>query len=213
MGTRKIRSDKGGHHNYPKRNKNVAADIKISNKQQLLNLINANLETLTAEHNTQLAVIKGEIKKYGTSPTYESLLKEEEALPNEVGKTFHTLLKLKANLENRRMVTTKALKIYSEMIFSPGAHLTREQRGGKLLLNMLSRYGVDVSDTTAIRKALGGYTPKEIYDAWLDMGHDSEDWYETTDSDEITVTIDEIVAFLNERAKQKDPALDKLLGV
>ena len=210
---RKERSDKGGKHNYPKRNKNVAADIKISNKQQLLNLINANLDTLISEHNTQLAIIKKNIEDYGTSPMYQKLLKEEENQPNEIGKTFHTLLKLKANLENRKMVTNKALKLYSEMIFAPGEHLSKEQRGGKLLLNMLSRHGVDVSNTTAINKALGGYSPKEIYEGWLDMNHDSEDWYDATDSDDIKATIQEIVDFLNNRANQTDPAIDKLLGI
>ena len=210
---RKQRSDKGGHHNYPKRNKNVAADIKISNKQQLLNLVNANIQYLNLEHNRKLSYLKDNYKKVAMGKSEEAkkdmigMIKNEMESFHGEGATLPTLLKLKKDLEGRRMVTNKALKLYTEMIYAPGEHLSREERGGKLMLNMLAKNGINVGDTTAIRHALGGYSPKELYDAWIEIDGEG-DWYETLDHDDIQATLQELVDYLNNRnSMPKDQAL------
>ena len=201
---RKERSDKGGKHNYPKRNKNVAADIKISNKQQLLNLINANISHLQLQHTKKLAILKDTYKQvvFGKSEEAKqdvlSSIRNEMETIHEEGSTLPSLLKLKKELEGRRMVTTKSFKLYSEMIFDPGAHLTREERGGKLMLNMLAKNGIDIGNTTAIRYALGGYSPQELYKAWLEIDGEG-DWYDVLDHDDIQATLQELVEYLNNR--------------
>ena len=201
---RKERSDKGGKHNYPKRNKNVAADIKISNKQQLLNLVNANIQHLQLQHTKKLAILKDTYKQVVTGKSEEakqdvlSSIRNEMETIHEEGSTLPSLLKLKKELEGRRIVTTKSLKLYSEMIFDPGAHLSREERGGKLMLNMLAKNGIDIGNTTAIRKALGGYSPQELYKAWLEIDGEG-DWYDVLDHDDIQATLQELVEYLNNR--------------
>ena len=210
---KKQRSDKGGKHNYPKRNKNVAADIKISNKQQLLNLINANISHLAREHDIRLGRLKEDWKIVSQGKSEDAkkdilnLMKNEMETFHGEGTTFTTLMKLKEDLENRRMVTNKALKLYSEMIFDPGAHLSREERGGKMILNLLAKNGVDVSNTTAINHMLGGYSPKELYDAWLEIDGEGE-WYDVLDHDDIQATLQELVDYLNNKyAQGADQAL------
>ena len=188
---RKQRSDKGGHHNYPKRNKNVAADIKISNKQQLLTMAQSLLSKKQEHYNQEIALLKQRANFFKRNPQVV------EGIQNDItGETIQRDLELNKlqkfieDVQNRKRVTNKTLELYSSLF-------NVEDKAGRVILNRLMDADKDISSVTEIKNYLGGYSPEQIYKAYIAMGHKADDFYEDFTGDEQDTTIEEIVSFLN----------------
>ena len=195
MGTRKIRSDKGGHHNYPKRNKNVAADIKISNKQILLDLAKDQLRITQEKNSIKLEMLKQQIEKLHVTELKDMYNKDYADLLEVNNMETTKLKKFIEDISNKRRITNKALELYETML-SRNKDLDREEQFGKLMLNRLMHSDIDISDTTGVKKLMGGYTPFQLYNAFIDMGNKSDDWYDAITND-LETTLEDIINFLN----------------
>ena len=204
MGTRKIRSDKGGHHNYPKRNKNVAADIKISNKQQLLNLVNANIQKRESAHNAQLAANKKVLEEmkiahpHGYFKDWENKIQAIE-MDKEYNKEMQQMYNFKEQLEKKRMIKADALKLYSNFFFDKGDYNEQEQVN-KMMFNRIINAHIDISDTITVRNMMGGYSPQELYEAFIALGYRGDEWYAALSPEHIDDILEDLVDYLNNGA-------------
>ena len=205
---RKERSDKGGHHNYPKRNKNVAADIKISNKQQLLNLVNANIKERESAHNEELASNKRVLEEmkiahpHGYFKDWENKIQAIE-MDKEYHKEMQQMLHFKEQLEKKRSIKANVLKLYSNFFIEKGNYNEQEQFN-KMMFNKLVAANIDISDTIAVRNMMGGYSPQELYDAFISLGYRGEEWYAAISPNHIKDILPDLVDYLNNGAEVDD---------
>lgn len=198
---RKERSDKGGKHNYPKRNKNVAADIKISNKQQLLNLVNKNIQARESAHNAEIAANKQILEKMKQEHPKGYFKKWEERIQGlEMDKEYHKemqqMYNFKEQLEKKRIIKADVLKLYSNFFFEKGEY-NEEEQVNKMLFNRLINAHIDISDTIAVRNMLGGYSPQQLYEAFIALGYRGDEWYAALSPEHIHDILPDLVNYLN----------------
>ena len=199
---RKERSDKGGKHNWTK---NTLKDIKMTNKQQLIRMMRKNIVSLQMNKKQILSEKMADItiRFGGSKETVEHMQKiTEQELNVKFSNKIKQIQDEITRIEQKKKIGSKQLEIMRD-VYLDHRPTGRTENMNMQVINILRSVGMDVSNPTALSKALGGYTLGEIYEGWTRMPDNGDDYYKYLHGEDEIQTLENLKKIVNFLNKEK----------